>query len=736
MPIKFLVVTDSAADRLLIKNALSEYSILTAGDGGEAMRLLEEDEGINLLLLDLNTPKINGVQVLESLKKNARFRKLRTIILTDHDALENESKGLKLGAVDYIRKPIQIDSLKARINLHLALLRAQQRLERQQDSYNCLAPDITERKAMEKALRESERSKSVFLSHLPGLAYRCHNDRDWTMLYVSEGCFNLTGYPPESLLCNRDLSYNDLIAPEYRSALWSRWNQVLTERQPFKYEYEIITATGERKWVLELGQGIYNAQGEVEALEGIILDISDRKAIENTLKYHNEHNRWTGLYNRDYLVSLLKKEIKLKKKSKKALIGINLSMVQLLTVNYGFQYSLNLIIRAAEALRQHCAANRLLFQPRENRFVFYLFDYKDQSELIEFSNAIIETLESLFLTERIGGGIGILEIEHSDQEVDIDLLLRRLVIASERFVSLSEKAFEICFYDAELEALVNRERDIMEALNHIAVDEPTNDELFLQYQPILNLRTGSICGFEALARLKTEKLGLVSPLEFISIVEKTKLIIPIGEKVMSKAFRFLNKLKAHGYDEISVSINVSVIELLNPAFTSRLFALISEMQVNPKNIGIEITESIFASDFECINKVIEKLRDAGLQIAIDDFGTGYSSLARERELTVDCMKIDKHFIDKLLCTDLNKTITSDIISISHKLGHCTIAEGVEHEIQLQYLKEHNCDRIQGYLISKPLDEEEAIEFLKKNEQNGLPLGSRISPPYPEKRTRR
>jgi len=126
---------------------------------------------------------------------------------------------------------------------------------------------------------------------------------------------------------------------------------------------------------------------------------------------------------------------------------------------------------------------------------------------------------------------------------------------------------------------------------------------------------------------------------------------------------------------------------------------------------VEITESIFEDNYDDINNIIQKLRDAGIHIAIDDFGTGYSSLAREEELKVDCLKIDKYFVDKLLDTDLNKAITSDIISMAHKLGHCAIAEGVEHESQLQYLKEHDCDRIQGYLFSKPLDEEDAFKFL-------------------------
>ncbi len=693
MLIKILVVEDSATDRLIIKSMLSEYQILTACDGQEALRMLQEHDGINLMILDLNMPRMNGFQVLESLKGDKRYGKLRTIVLTNYDEVDNEIKGLKLGAVDYIRKPIHMESLKARIDVHAALLRAEHELEQQ--------------------LHESERSKSVLLSHLPGFAYRCNYDRDWTMQYVSAGCYDLTGYPPESLLYNRDLSYNELISPEYHDVLWNEWERVLAAGQPFKYEYEIITAAGEKKWVLEMGQGIYNDAGEVEALEGIVFDISDRKAIEDALKYNYEHDRWTGLHNHDYLVALLEKDAKRKQKAKKALIGINLNMVQVVAANYGFQYAQNLIKKAAEALSQHCTDNCLLFHSRENSFVFYLFDYKDQKELVAFGNVIADTLGSIFITERIGGGIGILEIEQNQSELNVDLQLRRLLIASETSVSMFGRDFEICIYNEELEAIVNREREIVEALSAIAANDDTTDELFLQYQPIMNLRTGSIFGFEALGRLRTGKLGLVSPLEFIPIAEKTKLILPIGEKIIAKALCFLNRLNKLGYNEIGISLNISVIQLLSPNFTNRLFELISEIQVNMKNIYIEITESVFASDYDKINSILEIMRKAGLQIMIDDFGTGYSSLYREQELKADYMKIDKYFIDNLLCADQSKAITGDIISMAHKLGHCTIAEGVEHNIQLQYLQKHNCDKIQGFLISEPLDEDAAIMFLEK-----------------------
>lgn len=136
------------------------------------------------------------------------------------------------------------------------------------------------------------------------------------------------------------------------------------------------------------------------------------------------------------------------------------------------------------------------------------------------------------------------------------------------------------------------------------------------------------------------------------------------------------------------------------------------MGVDPRNICLEITESVFSSDYNAINNVIRKLRKEGIQLAIDDFGKDYSSLAREKELDVNCLKVDKCFIDKLMEIDAEKAITGDIISMAHKMGHYAVAEGVEHEKQLEYLKRHNCDKVQGYLISKPLDEDKAIEFVE------------------------
>ena len=160
--------------------------------------------------------------------------------------------------------------------------------------------DITEYAATLEALNESERSKSVLLSHIPGLAYRCMYDRNWTMKFLSAGCLDLTGYPPEDLLDNRKIAFADVICPEYRELVWKTWGRAVREKKSFHCEYEITMASGSRKWVWEMGQALYDEDGEVEVLEGIVIDIDESKRRYDQIQYMNNHDFLTGLYNRKY----------------------------------------------------------------------------------------------------------------------------------------------------------------------------------------------------------------------------------------------------------------------------------------------------------------------------------------------------------------------------------------------------------------------------------------------------
>ncbi len=576
-------------------------------------------------------------------------------------------------------------------------------------SHVCLVQDISKRKKAEQLLAESERSKSVLLSHLPGLAYRTKNDRDWTVLYVSEGCKELTGYEPESLLYNREVSFNDLIVPCYQEPVRKEWERVLPLHQTFTFEYEIIKADGQRTWVWETGQGFYNQAGEVLELEGIILDISDRKKVEQELTFLNEHDVVTGLYNRQYLENLLKSDAYEHPPLKRAVLAVNLSALHAASMTYGFQYTQEIIKKVASALLALCSEQCLLCKTHEYRFSFYVKNYREKQELIALSRRISALLESFLIVEGINWGIGIVEIGRGTTK-DVEQLLRNVLVASEQAMQQLQAETNYVFFDEAMEERLYREEEITAELSRMAAGEG-NGALFLNYQPIFELATNRIVGFEALARLQIPSLGLIPPLQFIPITEKTKLIIPLGDSIILQALRFLNTLYTQGFQDIFMSINISAIQLLKHDFVANLLRMIKAMQVDPNCICLEITESVFAINYQDINRVLGQLQNLGIQVAIDDFGTGYSSLARERELNINCLKIDKFFIDKLMTLTDEQAITGDIISLAHKLGHCVVAEGIEHERQLAYLRKFGCDRIQGYLISKPVDERAALSLL-------------------------
>ena len=577
-------------------------------------------------------------------------------------------------------------------------------------SHICLVQDISERKEAEQRLAESECSKSMLLSHLPGLAYRTKYDHDWTVLYVSNGCKALTGYENESLLHNRDICFNDLIVPSYQQGIRAEWARVLPLHQTFTYEYEIIKADGQRCWVWETGQGLYGQDDEVLELEGIILDISDRKKIEHELMFLNEHDIWTGLYNRRYLEQLLFSDADLHPSLKRAVLAVNLSALHTSSMTYGFQYTQEIIKKVSSSLLVLCSDQCLLCKTHEYRFSFYVKDYRDKEDLIAFCKRISSLLETFLIIEGINWGIGIVEIGKGTTK-DVEQLLRNVLVASEKALQQLHDDSSYCFFDKAMEEELYREEVITAELSRIAAGEG-NGSLFLNYQPILDLGTNRIVGFEALARLQIPSLGLIPPLQFIPITEKTKLIIPLGDSIILQALRFLNTVQSLGYSDIFLSINISAIQLLKHDFNANLLRMIKAMQVDPHSICLEITESVFASNYQDINRVLGQLQSLGIQIAIDDFGTGYSSLARERELNINCLKIDKSFIDKLMTLSEEQAITGDIISMAHKLGHCVVAEGIEHEKQLQYLRKFNCDKIQGYLISRPVDDKAALALLK------------------------
>jgi len=306
----------------------------------------------------------------------------------------------------------------------------------------------------------------------------------------------------------------------------------------------------------------------------------------------------------------------------------------------------------------------------------------------------------------IGCYIGIFEINDFNSRSDI--ILRNASVAAEN--QYDNRMFGRKFYDEVLDKKIRRESEIKEELiyemNHLK-------HLSCQFQPIFDVEGKKIHSFEALARFHSTSLGDIPPLEFIPIAEETQLIIPLGKHILEMACDFIASVHKMGHDDIKVAVNVSIIQLLANHFIEDVLKILEKKNISPSALNLEITESVFTDNFDYVNSVLNELRGHGISIFIDDFGTGYSSLSRETELSIDSVKIDKFFIQKLVSLAPQEAITGDIISMVHKLGHLVVAEGVEYEDQRQYLIDHGCDLIQGYYYGKPMDALSALKLLEE-----------------------
>jgi EAL domain-containing protein (putative c-di-GMP-specific phosphodiesterase class I) len=276
--------------------------------------------------------------------------------------------------------------------------------------------------------------------------------------------------------------------------------------------------------------------------------------------------------------------------------------------------------------------------------------------------------------------------------------------------SVGRNTFEV--YDEAMDAEARRRATLLAALRRALAQ----DEFRLVFQPRLSLRSDRIVGVEALLRWRSAELGDVSPVEFIPLAEESGLILGIGEWVMREACRTLRHWRDDGLVDVSCSINVSVLQLLRAPSPSSCASILAETGVPPGRIELEVTESMVMQNAEQTLAVLHQLREVGVRLAIDDFGTGYSSLVYLKRLPIDTLKIDKEFIGDLTDDPDDKAITATIITMAHSLGLHVVAEGVETEAQLGYLRGQGCDEVQGYWLSRPLETPQAFSFVRERNE--------------------
>ena len=372
----------------------------------------------------------------------------------------------------------------------------------------------------------------------------------------------------------------------------------------------------------------------------------------------------------------------------------------------GYVGSDAILKQVGQRIRAHLRESDLLARFGDDEFTVILPDANGTSGVSKVAQKLIDLLSQPFLHDEhpyyLNANIGISVFPEDGQIVDT--LIQHADIAMARVKASGYGQF--MFHEAEMNSLaINRlalERDLRQAL--------VNDELFLQYQPQIDLFSEKLVGVEALVRWQHPTMGVIAPVEFIAIAEESDLIEQLGETVRIKACQQFRLWQEAGIAPKRIALNISSKEFKQDNFVQDFLALLEQTGVKPNAIELEITESLLLETGSHVNAALQQLRKHGVLIAIDDFGTGYSSLGYLVKLPFDVLKIDRLFVAEISESSENHEIVSVIIDLAHQLRKTVCAEGVENEAQLQFLKERGCEMAQGYYLSKPLSADDFEKF--------------------------
>jgi diguanylate cyclase (GGDEF)-like protein len=427
---------------------------------------------------------------------------------------------------------------------------------------------------------------------------------------------------------------------------------------------------------------------------------------EEKLAYLAYHDSLTGLPNKLSLYEHAKGILESVDK-KSALLFIDIDNFKYVNDTLGHAFGDKLVAKVSDRLKALLIDNCNLYRLSGDEFVIILKGIDDKKQAEDYASYILanflDDFDSLGSNLHVSLSIGI--AIYPDHSNELEQLLKYADIAMYQVKEAGRKNYMV--YDQAMnEAFIERvaiEKHLQDALD--------NNEFLVYYQPQLDIRANRITGFEALLRWNSPVLGSVSPLKFIKVAEDTHFIVPLGKMVLQNACEFLRQLNKKGYTDLTVSVNISILQLLQADFIDFVNETLSKYQIKPEYLELEITESILIESFEIITPRLQSLRNNKVRIALDDFGKGYSSLNYLKQLPITTLKVDKTFID-YIAGKSEDDFVSHIISIGKNMGMCVIAEGVENQHQLDYLIRHNCDKIQGYLFCRPKPETEIFELLK------------------------
>lgn len=592
--------------------------------------------------------------------------------------------------------------------------------ENEPDGFFGTIVDITQTKRMETELRTARdaalekeyKLRTLFTSMNEGLTQVDDNE---IIEFVNDRLCEMTGYEREELIGKTTL--NVFFDEEGRRAV-AKANKQRMKGIPGQYEARLRKKSGEMLWVLISGAPIVNAEGAVTGTLGMFMNISERKRIEAQLLHDAFHDALTGLANRALFMDHLRMTIercRSRHSNFYAVLFIDFDRFKVINDSLGHSEGDELLKQAAQRLTSCTRSGDLAARLGGDEFVILLSEMPEAGDAVRVAERIQDELRNsfvldsgeVFMSASIGVALGTGDYNKAED------MLRDADIAMYRAKSGGGTRYQVFDQSMHTQATarLQLETELRQAFERC--------EFEVHYQPIVNLLTRKLNGFEALARWRHPKRGMISPAEFIPAAEETGLILPLGRWILEESCRQMKNWQntAPSAASLYVSVNLSFKQFLQTDLPEQVSKALVAAKLAPRCLKLEITESHLVENREKAVEIMHRLRALGVELSLDDFGTGYSSLSYLHYLPIDNLKIDRSFVGRMTESDENREIVRTIIKLAQNLKMKTVAEGIETADQLAELNRLNCESGQGYFFSKPLEAKKAMTFIDEISRN-------------------
>jgi predicted signal transduction protein with EAL and GGDEF domain/FixJ family two-component response regulator len=703
-----LVADDDPVMRLLMLEMLDGVGLdaIEAEDGEQAVQLARE-RSPDLILMDVEMPKMDGFTACRAIRDAANGAMVPIVMVTGGDDLEAVTNAYEAGATDFVSKPINWPILGHRV---LYVLRASDAIVRLRiaDAQNravlAAIPDAFFRMSRD----------GVYLDYEPG---RTGIGRD-NPVRATRGAHR---FPVDDCVGKH---IADVLPAEIAERMLEQVDIALQVHQVRSVEYELIRFGEAQHYEARLV-----ATGPSEVL-GLVRDISERKRAEEQIRRLAYCDSLTGIPNRQAFLEMLERELQRSKIGNKkfAVLFMDLDAFKRINDTLGHNVGDQLLQQVSERLRETIRPSDMLSRgdvvTRTNQgsgegtnlarlggdeFTILIPDLERVEHALNVAHRVKDAMRRPFIIEGneifVTASIGIsLFPEDGD---DCTSLLKFADTAMYHAKNCGKNNAKL--YSSSL---------TMQIMSHVKLEVGLrralqNDELYLLYQPQLDVRSSEIVGVEALVRWRHAERGVISPTEFIPLAEETGLIVPIGEWVLRTACNQARAWQKLARRPVRMAVNLSAKQFKDENLSQIVLSALHDTGLDPRLLELELTEGTLMDDAKATLATLEQLRGIGVYLSIDDFGTGYSSMNYLKRFDVRALKIDRSFISGLPQDSENAAITRAIIAMAHGLKMVVVAEGVETGEQLVMLEEYGCDLVQGFYLGRPAPAEAVSGMLQQ-----------------------